>query len=305
LRVLVDTSFAARGPSGTGVYVEHVVAALRERGEVEVVEARQPLRLRPGREGRRWNPVRSVANAALDLAWLHLGLPLAARRARAAVLHHPLPARSILCRTPQVVTVLGADRGRIVVAPHGPGQELPPLERRAAPGHLLYVGDGEPRKNLDGLLAAYDAHRRNVTDALPLVLAGAAAARASGNGVRGEPGPDAPRLAELHAAAAALVHPSLHEGFGLTLAEAMRAGTPVVAVRNPGTEEVCGDAALLVEPEGLAAALDRVHGDAGLRERLAAAGRDRAALLSWDACAALHERAYKLAAATHRTGAST
>ena len=81
VRVLIDTSYATRGPSGTGVYVEQLVRALRERGDVEVVEAAQPRRLERGRAGRRWNPLRSAANAGLDLDWLHRGLPAAARRA--------------------------------------------------------------------------------------------------------------------------------------------------------------------------------------------------------------------------------
>jgi glycosyltransferase involved in cell wall biosynthesis len=343
LRVLIDTSFADRGPSGTSVYLDRLIAALRRRAEVDVLTAPRRRRLRPGRAGTRWNPLRSAANAALDLAWLHVSLPLAARHSSADVVHHPLPAHSPLIATPQVATVhdaafellpdrfdplwrrlarrrhraamrraaavvcvsrataeeavalLGADRERVVVAPHGPGQELPPTTRAAKPAHFLYIGDAEPRKDLDGLLAAYARYRTEVDAPLELVIAGAAAGRAAGPGVRGEPSLPAARLADLLAAAAALVHPSLHEGFGLTLGEAMAAGTPVVAVRNPGTEEVCGDAALLVEPGGLGGALGSLHGDPSLRERLSAAGRERAARLSWDESARLHERAYKLA----------
>ena len=99
MRVAIDTSYAARGMSGTGVYSDRLVAALRERG-VEVVELRQPARLRRG--GR--NKLRSGANALLDLVWTRELLPRAAMRAEADVLHHPLPARSP-ARIPQVVTV--------------------------------------------------------------------------------------------------------------------------------------------------------------------------------------------------------
>jgi glycosyltransferase involved in cell wall biosynthesis len=309
---------------------------------VEVVEAAQPRRLRPGRAGRVRNPFRSLANALLDLAWRHVGLPRAAREARADLIHHPLPARSLGAPCPQVVTVhdvafarmpqafdlgwrllagrghrrgvrraaavicvsestandavelLGADRARAVVSPHGPGQELPEVPRRS-PRHFLYVGDDEPRKNLDGLLAAYAAYRVTRDHPFDLVLAGAAAARAEGGGVRGVESPSPERLAELYAASVALVHPSLHEGFGLTLVEAMRAGTPVLAVRNPGTEEVCREAALLVRPEALDDALRRMHADGALRERLIERGSDRVRAYSWDACAAGHEGAYTLA----------
>jgi glycosyltransferase involved in cell wall biosynthesis len=187
---------------------------------------------------------------------------------------------------------LGAPPERIVVAPHGPGQELPSLERAEPPTHFLYVGDAEPRKGLEALMAAH----AGLEDPLPLVLAGEAAAAARGAGVRGESGPAPDRLAELHAGAAALVHPSLHEGFGLTLLEAMKAGTPVVAVRNPAVEEVCGEAALLVELHDLADAMARAATDPQLRARLSESGRLRAEAFSWLRSAELHEQAYELAA---------
>jgi glycosyltransferase involved in cell wall biosynthesis len=324
VRVLVDTSFAARGPSGTAVYLGGLLPELRN---VEVVEARQRVRFRPGAG----NPLRSAANLVADLAWIHGGLPLAARRAGADAIHHPLPAHSLLTGRPQVVTVhdvafermperfdrvwraiarrrhrravrraaaviavsestaedavrlLGATREKVIVAPHGPGQPLPAREPGEPPRHFLYLGDDEPRKNLD-LLLAQDAP-------LPVVLAGAAARTRGGVD---SPGPE--EIADLLAGAAALVHPSLHEGFGLTLLEAMAAGTPVIAVRNPGTEEVCGHAALLVEPAELGEAMRRVAGDPALRARLRADGRERAACFSWRTCALHHERAYTLAA---------
>jgi len=357
-----------------------LTAALRARGEVELIEARQRFRMRPGGAGRRRNPLRSAANLLLDAAWLHVGLPRAARAAAADVLHHPLPADSRGAPCPQVVTVqdvafelrpddfdpvwrrlasrrhrravrragavvciseatardaaglLGAPRDRIVVAPLGPGQQLPPVPRVATPGHFLYVGDAEPRKGVGRLIAGYGEYRAGRTragtpsrahpsgrthpgapiraqagrqagrqaggDPLDLVLAGASAgeAAAAAPGVRGEASPAPERLAELYASAAALVHPSAHEGFGLTLLEAMTLGTPVVAVRNPAVEEVCGEAALLIERAELPAVLDRLQEDIELRDRLSEAGRARAARFSWDEAARRHEAAYTLAA---------
>jgi glycosyltransferase involved in cell wall biosynthesis len=348
VRILIDTSFVARGPSGTATYIESLVSALRGSGAVEVVQPPKRRRLRSGRpspRGRR-NPFRSAANAALDALWLHVTLPRAARRAHVDAIHHPLPAHSAFAQVPQVVTVhdvaferlpghfdpiwrrlarraharalqgaaavicvseataedavtlLGARRERVVVAHHGPGQPLPEAtDGASAREHFLYVGDAEPRKNVAGLLDAYAAYREGAADEpRPLVLAGAAAELADTRaGVSGVPEPSRERLAQLLSGAAALVHASLHEGFGLTLLEAMASGVPVVAVRNPGTEELCGDAALLVEPADLASALERAAEDPKLRKQLAGRGRARAAEFSWAQSAAQHERAYTLA----------
>ena len=343
MRVLIDTSFAARGRSGTGVYLDRLVTALRDRGEVEVVEARQRLRLRPGQAGRRRNLARSAANALLDAAWVGVGLPLAARRARANVIHHPLPARSLGARCAQVVTVhdvaferhpdwydpawrriarrqhrravrsadaivcisdhtardaqalLGAPADRIVVALHGPGQRLPQVQPIRPAEHFLYVGSSEPRKNVEGLLHAYAQYRAAEQEPLALVLCGESARRAGAPGVTGEPDAVPARLAELFAGAAALAHPAPLEGFGLTLLEAMAAATPVLGVRSAIAEEVCGEAALLVEAGELTDGLARLHHDEALRERLARAGAERAAAFSWESSAQRHELAYELA----------
>jgi glycosyltransferase involved in cell wall biosynthesis len=113
--------------------------------------------------------------------------------------------------------------------------------------------------------------------------------------VRCAPDPD---LAALLGGAAALVHPALHEGFGLTALEAMHAGVPVIAARSPGLAETCAEAPLYVDPydaDGLAHALARVAADPALRAGLAAAGRERAAAFSWRTCARAHIEAYTLA----------
>jgi glycosyltransferase involved in cell wall biosynthesis len=97
------------------------------------------------------------------------------------------------------------------------------------------------------------------------------------------------------------VHPSLHEGFGLTPLEAMSAGTPVVAARSPGVTEVCGDAVVYVDPHdpaALAAELGRVASDEGLRRDLTERGRRQAASFSWARSARAHVEAYTLAVAS-------
>ncbi|MBI5106045.1 MAG: glycosyltransferase family 4 protein [Solirubrobacterales bacterium] len=321
MRVLLDTTFALRGPSGTGVYVREIAGALRSIG-VDVVEAANARRPAPGGGG--W---RSARNLALDRLWTAAELPRRARRAGADVLHHPLPAlappRS--AGVAQVVTVhdlafealpeafdprfaawarrahrraaRGADavvavseatardvRARwglrdVVVAPHGPGQPLPAVPR-GAPCHFLYVGDDEPRKDLAALRAA---HASLGADAPPLVVAGSAGHRCT------------PReLASLHAHAIALVHPSRHEGFGLTVLEAMAVGTPVVARRTPALEEVGGDAVLFADD--LAAGMREAQ---ARHAELSARGRARAAAFTWEAAARAHLRAYALAVERH------
>ena len=190
---------------------------------------------------------------------------------------------------------------RVVIARLGPGQEPDATRPPDAPAHFLYVGDSEPRKNLGLLLEGYARYRAATeadagTQALPLVLAGSAAA--AGAGIIVEHRPDAQRLARLYAGAAALVHPALHEGFGLTPLEAMSAGTPVVAVNSAAVAEVCADAALYVGPcaaGDLAGHLQTLATDARLRAELRLRGRRRAAEFSWARCAKAHLRAYNLA----------
>jgi glycosyltransferase involved in cell wall biosynthesis len=357
MRVLVDTTFALRGPSGTGVYLARLLDALPALG-VEVVEAQNESRRAPAGGG--W---RSGVNAAVDAWWTTVELPRRARAAGADLIHHPLPALCPVAPVPQVVTVhdlafervpecfapafrrfasvthraaaRGADavicvsnttaldvrarwgvpEGRIVVARHGPGQEVDASRPRRGAAHLLYIGDDEPRKNLGLLLEAHRllraAHRRDPAAhpqaPPPLVLAGtanplAAAAADSPGGhagaIRLVDRPEPEVLAALLADAVALVLPSLFEGFGLTALEAMAAGVPVVAARSPGVTETCGDAALYADPhdaEDLARALDRVARDPALRRDLSERGRRHAAEFSWARAARAHVRAYNLA----------
>ncbi|MEO8601335.1 MAG: glycosyltransferase family 1 protein [bacterium] len=162
--------------------------------------------------------------------------------------------------------------------------------------YLLHVGTHEPRKNLPRLIAAYARLRAGNAAPPQLVLAGApgwgaaaiddAIAR-SGVAARiarlGRVAPAA--LPALYAAAEAFVFPSLYEGFGLPLLEAMACGTPVIASGTAALAEVAGDAALLVDPadvEGLAAAMARLLDDPALRHRLADAGARRAAGYTWE-----------------------
>ena len=99
MRVLIDTTFALRGPSGTGVYLARLVDALQLVG-VEVVEAQNDARRAPAGGG--W---RSGLNAAGDAWWTGVELPRLAREANADLIHHPLPTLCPRAPVPQAVTV--------------------------------------------------------------------------------------------------------------------------------------------------------------------------------------------------------
>jgi glycosyltransferase involved in cell wall biosynthesis len=190
----------------------------------------------------------------------------------------------------------GIARERIVVARHGPGQPLSAAARPDAPAHFLYVGDAEPRKDLATLLEAFARYRSAVDDPLGLVLAGLDGPATSG--VRYSGAVTRAQLAALYAGAAALVHPSRYEGFGLTPLEAMSAGTPVLAADAPGVREVCAAAARYFLPgdcAGLAGALAALAADPAARAELSRRGRERAAEFSWADCARAHVAAYSLA----------
>ncbi len=160
---------------------------------------------------------------------------------------------------------------------------------------LLYVGVLEPRKNVPMLLQAFARVAAQFPD-VPLVIVGkkgwmydAIFAEMTALGLADRviftgyvPEEDLPRL---YGGARAFVYPSLYEGFGLPVLEAMQCGAPVVTTDISSMPEVAGDAALLVKPDdvdGLAAALTRVLSEDALVADLKRRGLARAALFSWE-----------------------
>ena len=159
---------------------------------------------------------------------------------------------------------------------------------------VLFVGTIEPRKNLDLLLDAYRALAPELRAAFELVVAGPVGWQAERTVERLRSVrylgyvPEAD-LAPLTAAASVFAYPSLYEGFGFPVAQAMAAGVAVVTSNSSSLPEVAGDGALLVDPrslEELKAALGRLLGSAELRASLGAAGRARAQRYRWKECAA-------------------
>ena len=291
MRVLLDTTVTRWGPSGTAVYVRRLAAALEAEG-VTVVAASNARRRAPGAgslrnalEDARWTqaglrrqarevdvvhhplPVLTLGSSrpqvvtVHDLAFEALPGAFDPRFRRYAQLVHRYAARhadAVVAPSAATKAELAARWGvdDAVVARHGPGQVL--AVDRGEPRHFLYVGDAEPRKDVPTLLTAYARYRERAAAPLPLVLAGRGHGGHAPDGVQvvAAPGPEA--LADLHAHARALAHPSRHEGFGLTVVEALAVGTPIIAADTPAVREVAGDQARYVRPgdvEALAAAL--------------------------------------------------
>ena len=227
---------------------------------------------------------------AKDRAILTRSVPAACRRA-ARVL-----APSATCRE-EILAYVDVPPETVVVTREGTPRRLVGLGGGMAPiegPYALLVGGASPRKNLAGAISAVRAARRAMPD-LRLLVTGPLP-RAPEEAWVVAPGPlPEPELAAAYRGAHALLHPSLHEGFGLTLLEAMALGCPVVASDRGAIPEVAGDAALTFDArdaEGMGDALVRLLNPVE-REGLVERGRVRAAAFTWDACAEATVAAYR------------
>lgn len=220
-------------------------------------------------------------------------LPRLARRARCVV----VPSRAM---AEEARAFLGVPEGRVVVAPNAPGRRWREAAAPVGSGrHLLLVGAGDPRKDLRTAVAAV---RLAGPDTLPLLVAGrrtrsveatlrnAADLERCGR-LRFVETPSEAALVELVADAAAVLHPSRYEGFGLPVIEACAVGVPVLAGRCAAVEEVSGGLARLLPPgdaEVWAAALTAASGWGRGRCAHAAERREHARSFRWkDSAAAI------------------
>jgi glycosyltransferase involved in cell wall biosynthesis len=227
---------------------------------------------------------------AADSRAYYAGLWRSARQATRIICVSEATRRDLLAAT-------GVSEANVRVVPEAPD----PRYREPASGpapegrpYLLCVGTVEPRKNLESLFRALaalpPAGRPEVRvvgapgldaaaiTALPARLGIGGSVRFLGRLPTGE-------VAALYRGALALVYPSLLEGFGLPVLEAMAAGAPVLAAARSSIPEVAGDAALLVDPEdtpAFAAAVQRVAESEALRRELRRRGRAHAAAFTWE-----------------------
>jgi len=246
--------------------------------------------------------------------WL---VPRSLRRAQAVVCNSRATAAEVSARFPELA-------GRVEVTPFGTPtwvEDRPapaPVGERPQDAPFLFVGTLEPRKNLEGLLTAYGAFvadREGTGRPCPrLVLVGGrgwqdsrirsrlAPLAASGQVVvKDYCGPV--ELWQEYSLARALLFPSLHEGFGFPILEAMAAGLPVLTSDRGAMAEVAGDAALLVNPDdqaALVAGMNRLADDTGFCRDLAARGRSNCARWTWAETARTTSDVYRRLLAARR-----
>lgn len=177
----------------------------------------------------------------------------------------------------------------------GPAREKPNAETGA--GYVLFVGTVEPRKNLERLIEAWKSIGSSDRHGIRLVIVGATgwlvdrmlSRSVADHAIEFKGFVEDDELAHLMRGAMAFAYPSLYEGFGLPVLEAMAQGIPVLTSNVGATREVADDAALLVDPMSTASIRDglvRLLNDDAMRAELSRRGMERAASFSWERTAA-------------------
>ena len=220
-----------------------------------------------------------------------------------------------------LISAYGVAGSKIVVVYPGRSEDLARVDdlaclaaMRARYGlqapYVLYVGSLQPRKNLARLIQAFArclSYSEELPEQLTLAIAGSPAWRA--DSILREPARlgiaervrflgyvDPADLAALLSGAAAFVFPSLYEGFGIPVLEALSLGIPTVTADRPALREVAGEAALFVDPqspEAICSAMLRLLRDERLRGELSRRGLERARDFSWTLTAIKTEKVYR------------
>lgn len=201
-----------------------------------------------------------------------------------------------------LVSVLGIDGKKIQVIPHGIDHEIfrPKIlaqdhgirsQYKLPKKYILFMGTIEPRKNIHALLDAFEQVRATDLE-LKLVLAGGPGWKSADilerikqtNGVQYLGYVPAEHRPALYRGAEVFVFPSIYEGFGLPVLEAMACGTPVITSHTSSLPEITEDAAILINPHNandISAALNQLLGSEKLRTKLSELGLTRAANFDW------------------------
>ncbi|MGH3137013.1 MAG: glycosyltransferase family 4 protein [Gaiellaceae bacterium] len=311
MRVGVDTSPLIQTRAGTARHVRGLLGALRDRPDVDLEL------LSFGGTGRAssvvrdafWYPV-TLSRRTSDLDVLHCTTfrgPSNARVPTVLTVHdlailrspgafprwHRLYGRAGLTRVlraadaivavseftkRETVELAGVAAGRIRVVPNGVDSVFAPNGPRAEGDYVLAVATLEPRKNLARVVEAARAA------GVELRVVGARGW--GGVEVSGWVGeiPDA-ELAALYRGARCVVYPSLYEGFGIPVLEAMACGVPIVTSLGTATEEVAGGAAILVDPLDVVSIADGIQQALARREALVSLGLERAREFTWQRAA--------------------
>ena len=183
---------------------------------------------------------------------------------------------------------------KIRVVPNGVDPAFTPDGPAEEGEYVLAVGTLEPRKNLPRLV---EAMRRSDVELRVVGARGWGGVEVGGNGVRWLGEVSDSELARLYRGARCVAYPSLYEGFGIPVLEAMACGAPVVTSRGTAMEEIADGAAVLVDPNDpveLAAGIDRATAE---RDLLVARGLERASAFRWDGVAEATVAVYREAVA--------
>ena len=325
MKVAVDVTPLAQTRAGTARYLNALLPRLEPDVEIERVEG-----FAHGRPGTLWLdlawyphvlPLRArgadVLHCPTYRGPVHTRTPLVVTVHDIAVFRYPeafprwtrLYSRRVVPRVlhaaarvlavseftaSELEEVLGIPRDKITVTPNAADAVFASEGPRAGGDYVLAVGTLEPRKNLARTIAA--AARLGVE--LRVVGArGWGGVDIEGTHVQwlGEVSDEA--LAQQYRGALCVAYPSLYEGFGIPVLEAMACGTPVVTSQRGATEEVAGGAAVLVDPLDVAAIAGGIEAAIGARSELRTRGLERARAYSWDETARQTVGAYEEAAA--------
>ncbi|MGE5691115.1 MAG: glycosyltransferase family 4 protein [Pseudomonadota bacterium] len=322
MNVGIDLSPLALTRAGTARYLEGLLPQLRERVALTGFRWGGGGRMTAAVRDLWWYPVAlplrargvDVLHCPTFRAPLHARVPLVLTVHDLAVLRHPdafrrwsraygaVTVRRVIRAAARVIAVSEFTRGEVValagvpeervrVVPNAVGPPFAPEGPRAEGDYVLAVGTLEPRKNLPRLV---DAVGRL---GIELRVVGA---RGWGDvdvgGVEWLGAVDDDELARLYRGALCVAYPSLYEGFGIPVLEAMASGAAVVTSEGTAMADVADGAAVLVDPYDPAAIADGIERAIADREELGRRGVARAAGYTWDAVAAATVRVYEEAA---------